>query len=208
MNCLIPEEYTTYVWWLLSQGLCIAGHSFTFALIDVGQNALLMHGSQLMFLSIAFFFECLNRSLKLHSHIKMYCTFKRERLSERFRHTSVFCFVLFLTWNDFGWSFLKLILIVKLQNDDWIYLIFVFQILVSKWWISISVSLKPRFLYIVSIFRFIYSALKAIFTSLIVIFGMQSYDTLNWVTNVVEMGIGVFRIGGRGGSKRIRSRSE
>jgi len=40
----------------------------------VGQNALLVHGGQLVLLGVAFFLECLNRSLKLHSHIKTYCT--------------------------------------------------------------------------------------------------------------------------------------
>lgn len=64
----------THIWWLLREGLRVAGHGLALALIDVGEDALLVHGGQLVLLGVAFFLECLNRSLKLHSHIKTYCT--------------------------------------------------------------------------------------------------------------------------------------
>lgn len=89
-NCVIPLWafgsaacwWITHIWWLFGERLSVAGHRFTFALIDVGQYALLMHGSQLMLLGVAFLLECLNRSLKLHSHIKTYST-SREKESIR-----------------------------------------------------------------------------------------------------------------------------
>jgi len=65
---------TTHVRGLFGEGLGVAGHGLPLPLVDVGQNALLVHGGQLVLLGVAFFLECLNRSLKLHSHIKTYCT--------------------------------------------------------------------------------------------------------------------------------------
>lgn len=53
----------TYIGTLLGERLCVARHCLAFALIDMGEHALLMHGGQLVFLSVAFLFKCLYRSL-------------------------------------------------------------------------------------------------------------------------------------------------
>lgn len=75
---------STHIGGLLGEGLGVAGHGLALALIDVGKDALLMHGSQLVLLGVAFFLECLNRSLKLHSHIKTYCTPREKDYQHEF----------------------------------------------------------------------------------------------------------------------------
>jgi hypothetical protein len=54
----------SHIWWQLGEGLSVAGHGFAFALVDVCEDALLMHGGQLVLLSVALLLECLNRGLK------------------------------------------------------------------------------------------------------------------------------------------------
>lgn len=75
---------STHIGGLLGEGLGVAGHGLALALIDVGKDALLMHCSQLVLLGVAFFLECLNRSLKLHSHIKTYCTPREKDYQHEF----------------------------------------------------------------------------------------------------------------------------
>lgn len=60
----------TYAWRLLRQGLGVAGHRFPLALVDVGEDALLVHRRQLVLLRVALLFQCLHRSLKYYANGK------------------------------------------------------------------------------------------------------------------------------------------
>lgn len=84
------DELRSYTGRLLDQRLRVAVHRLALALIDVRQNALLVHGGHLVLLGVALLLQSLHRSLK-YIHIHRVC------MTRMMEHTRIFAYTHTLT---------------------------------------------------------------------------------------------------------------
>jgi len=61
--------YYFYIRWVLAEGVGVAGHGLLLALVDVRHDALLVHGGELMLLSIALLLQRLHCLLEALRHL-------------------------------------------------------------------------------------------------------------------------------------------